>query len=199
MLTVLTAESRRDKNGRKRVVIEILTGSLSLSPIFSAATAPFPKSRSRPFYFRFTRFNTSPLYYLRAWHRLQDRLSTGSNSFYVRYHAVFWTLRQRYWHHRPLLIWLRFFDLRRLKARIKVLEALERDFLYRRLLSCRPEWTRPTRTFQLPVNSCQSHWSDHKPKLEDRGVAVALTRTCSCTDRVLPVPEENNDFNLAAA
>ena len=29
MLTVLTAESRRDKNGRKRVVEEMLTGSLS--------------------------------------------------------------------------------------------------------------------------------------------------------------------------
>ena len=36
--------------------------------IFPAATAPFPKSRAS--YFRFPRFNTSPLYYLRAWHRL---------------------------------------------------------------------------------------------------------------------------------
>ena len=34
-----------------------------------AATAPFPKSR--PSYFRFARFNTSALYYLRAWHRLR--------------------------------------------------------------------------------------------------------------------------------
>ena len=33
-----------------------------------AATAPFPKSRAS--YFRFARFNTSALYYLRAWHRL---------------------------------------------------------------------------------------------------------------------------------
>ena len=33
-----------------------------------AATAPFPKSRSS--YFRFARFNTSALYYLRASHRL---------------------------------------------------------------------------------------------------------------------------------
>ena len=32
------------------------------------ATAPFPKSRAS--YFRFARFNTSALYYLRAWHRL---------------------------------------------------------------------------------------------------------------------------------
>ena len=31
-------------------------------------TAPFPKSRAS--YFRFARFNASPLYYLRAWHRL---------------------------------------------------------------------------------------------------------------------------------
>ena len=36
--------------------------------IFPAATAPFPKSCAS--YFRFTRFNTFPLYYLRAWHRL---------------------------------------------------------------------------------------------------------------------------------
>ena len=37
-------------------------------PIFLAATAPFLKSRAS--YFRFARFNTSALYYLRAWHRL---------------------------------------------------------------------------------------------------------------------------------
>ena len=35
----------------------------------NAATAPFPKSCAS--YFRFARFNTFPLYYLRAWHRLQ--------------------------------------------------------------------------------------------------------------------------------
>ena len=40
----------------------------ALSPIFLAATYPFPKSRAS--YFRFARFNTSLLYYLRAWHRL---------------------------------------------------------------------------------------------------------------------------------
>ena len=39
-----------------------------LSPIFPAATAPFAKSRAS--YFRFARFNTSALYYLRAWPRL---------------------------------------------------------------------------------------------------------------------------------
>ena len=33
-------------------------------------TAPFPKSRASYFRFRFARFNTSALYYLRAWHRL---------------------------------------------------------------------------------------------------------------------------------
>ena len=37
--------------------------------IVLAATALFPKSRAS--YFRFARFNTSVLYYLRAWHRLQ--------------------------------------------------------------------------------------------------------------------------------
>ena len=36
--------------------------------IFLAATAPFAKSHAS--YFRFARFNTSTLYYLRAWHRL---------------------------------------------------------------------------------------------------------------------------------
>ena len=45
------------------------------SPIFPAATAPFPKSCA--FYFRFARFNTFPLYYLRAWHRLSLPLSKG--------------------------------------------------------------------------------------------------------------------------
>ena len=35
----------------------------------NAATAPFPKSCAS--YFRFARFNMFPLYYLRAWHRLQ--------------------------------------------------------------------------------------------------------------------------------
>ena len=40
--------------------------------IFLAATAPFPKSRAS--YFRFARFNTSALYYLRAWHRLIFRV-----------------------------------------------------------------------------------------------------------------------------
>ena len=33
--------------------------------------SPFPKSRAS--YFRFARFNMSPLYYLRAWHRLIRR------------------------------------------------------------------------------------------------------------------------------
>ena len=39
-------------------------------PIFPVATAPLPESCAS--YFRFTRFNTFPLYYLRAWHRLDD-------------------------------------------------------------------------------------------------------------------------------
>ena len=36
--------------------------------IFPVATAPLPESCAS--YFRFTRFNTFPLYYLRAWHSL---------------------------------------------------------------------------------------------------------------------------------
>ena len=35
-----------------------------------SVTAPFPKSGAS--YFRFARFNTFPLYYMRAWHRLDD-------------------------------------------------------------------------------------------------------------------------------
>ena len=35
-------------------------------------TTPFPKSRAAYFRFRFARFNTSALYYLRAWHRLRN-------------------------------------------------------------------------------------------------------------------------------
>ena len=35
-----------------------------------SATTPFPKSGAS--YFRFARFNTFPLYYMRAWHRLDD-------------------------------------------------------------------------------------------------------------------------------
>ena len=38
------AEERRDKNGRKRVVKKMLTGSLS--PIFPATTASFAKTRA---------------------------------------------------------------------------------------------------------------------------------------------------------
>ena len=51
-----------------------------LSPIFPAATAPFPKSCES--YFRFARFNTFPLYYLRAWHRLVKGPSGLTDEFY---------------------------------------------------------------------------------------------------------------------
>ena len=54
-------------------------GETGLSPIFPVATAPFPESCAS--YFRFTRFNTFPLYYLRAWHRL-NRL-VKEFSFYL--------------------------------------------------------------------------------------------------------------------
>ena len=50
-----------------------------LSPIFPAATAPFPRSCAS--YFRFARFNTFPLYYLRACHRL---LSTSCYRLVLR-------------------------------------------------------------------------------------------------------------------
>ena len=64
MLTVLTAESRRDKNGRKRVVKEMLTGSLShfsrrhrpLSQVVRVLISLLIRSHY--------------VYYLRAWHRL---------------------------------------------------------------------------------------------------------------------------------
>ena len=40
-------------------------------PVFSPPPSPFPNFPSRaPSYFRFARFNTSALNYLRAWHRL---------------------------------------------------------------------------------------------------------------------------------
>ena len=61
-------------------------------PFSPAATTPFPKSRAS--YFHFARFNTSPLYYLRAWHRLAGfhckyHLGWG----YVHMHYTAWFLR----------------------------------------------------------------------------------------------------------
>ena len=56
--------------------------------ISPAATAPFPKSCAS--YFRFARFNTFPLYYLRAWHRLLEvdyfdrKISTWAKPFHLR-------------------------------------------------------------------------------------------------------------------
>lgn len=80
--------------------------------------------------------------------------------------------------------------------------------LCRRLCSCSPEWARPATNCHLPVNSRQSHWSDHKPA-EDRGAATASSRTCSSTaehrDRGqkpnnvecwLLAPGEHSDLNL---
>ena len=52
--------------------------------IFPAATSPFPKSCASQF--RFARFNTFPLYYLRAWHRLFcGQLQTPSQSLLGKY------------------------------------------------------------------------------------------------------------------
>ena len=45
-------------------------GGWGETAIFPATTAPFHKSRAS--YFRFTSFKTSPLHYLRAWHRLKN-------------------------------------------------------------------------------------------------------------------------------
>ena len=42
---------------------------------FSRCHRPFPKSRAS--YFRSARFNTSPPYYLRAWHRLMESRILG--------------------------------------------------------------------------------------------------------------------------
>ena len=67
MFTVLTVESRRDKNGRKRVVKEMLTGSLSH---FSSRHRPLSHRARLTFALL---FSTSPLYYQRAWHRLWGR------------------------------------------------------------------------------------------------------------------------------
>ena len=49
--------------------------------IFPAATAPFPKSCAS--YFRFARFNTFPLYYLRAWHQGNRSLVNASVFLYA--------------------------------------------------------------------------------------------------------------------
>ena len=50
------------------------SGETGRRPIFPAATAPFPKSCAS--YFRFARFNTFPLYYLRAWHKVRHECKT---------------------------------------------------------------------------------------------------------------------------
>ena len=51
-----------------RSVIRNAKNARGLGRDRAAAIAPFPKSC--PSYFRFARFNTFPLNYLRAWHRL---------------------------------------------------------------------------------------------------------------------------------
>ena len=55
-------KSFSNKKSKKRA------GAGERQGVFPAATAPFPKSRAS--FFCFARFNTFPLYYLRAWHRL---------------------------------------------------------------------------------------------------------------------------------
>ena len=50
------------------------SGETGRRPIFPVATAPFPKSCAS--YFRFARFNTFPLYYLRAWHKVRHECKT---------------------------------------------------------------------------------------------------------------------------
>ena len=54
------------------------------APFFSPPPPPFPKSRVS--YFRFTRFNTSALYYLRAWHRLRTIKTQLSDSMETKTH-----------------------------------------------------------------------------------------------------------------
>ena len=79
---ILACSRLRDGGGKsfsnKKCEKRAGAGERQGSPIFPAATAPFPKSCA--FYFRFARFNqfnTFPLYYLRAWHRLSLPLSKG--------------------------------------------------------------------------------------------------------------------------
>ena len=64
----LRARDSGEKSFSKKKCEKCAGAGERLSPIFLTATAPFPKSRAS--YFRFARFNTSALYYLRAWHRL---------------------------------------------------------------------------------------------------------------------------------
>ena len=73
--TCLLACSRLRDGGEKsfsKKKCEKRAGAGKRHPIFPAATAPFHKSRAS--YFRSARFNTSALYYLRAWHRLHARM-----------------------------------------------------------------------------------------------------------------------------
>ena len=58
-----------------------------------ATTAPFPKSCAS--YFRFAHFNTLPLYYLRAWHRLplNYRGIVGVNTNEVQETIILYTAR----------------------------------------------------------------------------------------------------------
>ena len=58
-----------------------------------AATSPFPKSCAS--YFHFACFNTFPLYYLRAWHRLplNYRRIVGANTSEVQETNILYTAR----------------------------------------------------------------------------------------------------------
>ena len=71
----IVVKSRSVKRCKKKCEKRAGAGE-KLSPIFPEATAPFPKSRAS--YFRSARFNTSSLYYLRAWHRLVYTLKKRS-------------------------------------------------------------------------------------------------------------------------
>ena len=65
---------------------EIVVKSRSVKRNAKNATAPFLKSRAS--YFRFARFNTSALYYLRAWHRLKPERQCRT-TIYCQRNSIF--------------------------------------------------------------------------------------------------------------
>ena len=67
----IVAKSRSVKRRKKKCEKRAGAGERH----FSRCHRPFPKSRAS--YFRSARFNTSPPYYLRAWHRLMESRILG--------------------------------------------------------------------------------------------------------------------------
>ena len=68
-------------------------GNGDRGPFSSPPPPPFPFPKSRASYFRFARFNTPALYYLRAWHRLQK----SQQSVFSRLVITSWFAMQSRW------------------------------------------------------------------------------------------------------